>query len=59
LCLALLVFPFASRIVPGLSMPPSVVAVGLTCAALLAVVSASVPALRAARLNIVDALASR
>src|SRR5262249_18672106 len=59
LCLALLVFPFASRIVPGLSMPFPVVAVGLTCAALLAVVSASVPALRAARLTIVNALASR
>lgn len=59
LCLALLVFPFASRIVPGLSMPLPVIAAGLTYAALFAAVSASVPALRAARLSIVNAMASR
>ena len=59
LALALLVFPFASRIVPGLSMPMAVVVVGLASAAMVALISASVPAVQAARLNIVTALASR
>ena len=59
LALALVAFPFASRFVPGLSMPAPVVAIGLGCAALVALVSASAPAIRAARLNIVAALASR
>jgi putative ABC transport system permease protein len=59
LALALVAFPFASRFVPGLSMPAPVVAIGLGCAALVALVSAAAPAIRAARLNIVDALASR
>jgi putative ABC transport system permease protein len=59
LALALVAFPFASRFVPGLSMPAPVVAIGLGCAALVALVSASAPSIRAARLNIVAALASR
>jgi putative ABC transport system permease protein len=59
LALALLVFPFASKFVPGLSMPAVVVGVGLACAALVAVISASVPALLAARLKIATALAVR
>jgi putative ABC transport system permease protein len=59
LALALLVFPFASRFVPGLSMPAVVVAVGLVCAALVALISAAVPALVAARLKIATALAVR
>lgn len=59
LALALVAFPFASKFVPGLSMPAPVVAIGLGCAALVALISASAPAIRAARLNIVDALASR
>ncbi|HKR35673.1 MAG TPA: FtsX-like permease family protein [Steroidobacteraceae bacterium] len=59
LMLALLAFPFASKFVPGLSMPVQVVAIGLGCGALVSLVSASVPALRAARLNIVAALGSR
>jgi putative ABC transport system permease protein len=59
LVLALLAFPFASKFVPGLSMPVVVIAAGLACAALLAVISASIPAILAARLNIVTALASR
>jgi putative ABC transport system permease protein len=59
LALAMLVFPFASQFVHGLTMPLVVVAVGLACAALVAVISASVPALLAARLNIAAALASR
>jgi putative ABC transport system permease protein len=59
LALALVAFPFASKFVPGLSMPAPVVAIGLGCAALVALISASAPAIRAARLNIVAALASR
>jgi putative ABC transport system permease protein len=59
LALALLAFPFASRFVPGISMPVQVVAIGLGCAGLVALISASVPAIRAARLNIVAALAGR
>ncbi len=59
LALALLVFPFASKVVPGLSMPAVVVGVGLACAALVAVISAAVPALVAARLKIATALAVR
>jgi putative ABC transport system permease protein len=57
--LAMVVFPLAAHIVPGLSMPLAVVAVGLASAALVAVISASVPAVLAARLNIAAALASR
>jgi putative ABC transport system permease protein len=59
LALALLVFPFASKFVPGLSMPAVVVGVGLACAALVAVISAAVPAVVAARLKIATALAVR
>jgi putative ABC transport system permease protein len=59
LLLALVAFPFASKFVPGLSMPAPVVAIGLGCAVLVALISASAPAIRAARLNIVAALASR
>ena len=57
LALAMVVFPLASKIVPGLSMPMLVIAVGLAYAALVAVVSAWVPAVQAARLNIATALA--
>ena len=59
LMLALIAFPFASKFVPGLSMPVQVVAIGLACGALVSLVSASVPTIRAARLNIVAALGSR
>jgi putative ABC transport system permease protein len=59
LTLALLAFPFAGKFVPGLSMPAPVVALGLGCAALVALISASLPAIRAARLDIVPALARR
>jgi putative ABC transport system permease protein len=55
----LVAFPFASKFVPGLSMPATVVAIGLACAVLVALISASAPAIRAARLNIVAALGSR
>jgi putative ABC transport system permease protein len=57
--LALTVFPLASKIVPGLSMPLIVVAVGLVYAGLAAALSAAVPAIFAARSNIVAALAGR
>jgi putative ABC transport system permease protein len=59
LTLALVAFPLAGKFVPGLSMPAPVVALGLGCAALVALISASAPAIRAARLNIVAALGSR
>jgi putative ABC transport system permease protein len=59
LLLALLAFPFASKFVPGLSMPTTVVALGLAFGVLVALISASAPAIRAARLNIVAALGSR
>ena len=59
LLLAWIAFPLAARFVPGLSMPWEVVALGLGLAMLVAVISASVAAVQAARLNIVNALASR
>ena len=59
LALATLVFPFAARIVPGLSMPWVIVAVGVASAVLVALISAAVPAVRAARLNVATALAER
>ena len=59
LTLALVAFPFASKFVPGISMPLQVVAIGLGCAGLVALISASAPAIRAARLNIVAGLANR
>jgi putative ABC transport system permease protein len=59
LALANLVFPFASRFVPGLSMPWVVVVIGLGAAILVALISATLPAARAARLQVVAALAER
>ncbi len=59
LALATLVFPFASRFVPGLSMPPWVVGVGLSLAALVGLISSAFPARRAARIQIATALANR
>jgi putative ABC transport system permease protein len=59
LALAVLAFPLASRIVPGLSMPMGVVVLGLACAGLVALISAAVPAVQAGRLKIAAALASR
>jgi putative ABC transport system permease protein len=59
LALALSVFPFASKIVPGLSMPLVVVAFGLICAVLVAAISALLPAVLAAKLNVATALARR
>ena len=58
LALATVVFPLAARFIPGLSLPAVVIAAGLGCAALVAVLSAGLPALRAARLKVVAALAA-
>lgn len=49
----------AAKLVTGLSMPASVVAVGLCLAVFVAFITAYPPALRASRLQIVDALAGR
>jgi putative ABC transport system permease protein len=59
LALSLLVFPFASKIVPGLSMPLVVVALGLIYAVVVAAISALLPAVLAAKLNVAAALARR
>ena len=59
LALATRVFPFAAKFVHGLSMPWIIVVVGLGCAALVALISAAVPAVLAARLKVATALANR
>jgi putative ABC transport system permease protein len=59
LALAWIAFPLAAKYMAGLSMPLLVVAFGILGAVLVALISVSVPGLRAARLNIVDALAGR
>ena len=59
LALSMLVFPYAARIVSGLTMPAVTVATGLALAVALAGLSAAIPALRAARLRVVSALAER
>jgi putative ABC transport system permease protein len=59
LALAWIAFPLAAKYMAGLSMPLVVVAFGFLGALLVALISVSVPGLRAARLNIVDALAGR
>jgi putative ABC transport system permease protein len=59
LALAWSAFPFAGKYIPGLSMPMVVVGIGIFAAALVALISVSVPGLRAARLSIADALAGR
>lgn len=57
LALSWIAFPLAGQYVPGLSMPAVVVAVGIVGAVLVALISVSLPGLRAARLSIIDALA--
>jgi putative ABC transport system permease protein len=59
LALAWIAFPLAAKYMAGLSMPMDVVAFGILGAVLVALLSVSVPGLRAARLHIVDALARR
>ena len=57
LALAWMTFPFAAKYIAGLSMPPVIMVFGVLEAVLVALISVSLPGLRAARLNIVDALA--
>jgi putative ABC transport system permease protein len=59
LALSWIVFPFAAKYIPGLSMPAVIVAFGILGAVLVALISVSFPGLRAARLSIVDALAEQ
>jgi putative ABC transport system permease protein len=59
LALATGVFPYTAKFIPGLSMPLSVVGFGLIGAVLVALITAAPPASRAARLQVVDALAGR
>jgi putative ABC transport system permease protein len=59
LALAWIAFPLAAKFIPGLSMPLMVVELGIIGAVLIALISVSLPGLRAARLNVVDALAGR
>ena len=59
LALATAIFPYTAKFVPGLSMPLSVVGLGLIGAVLVALITAAPPASRAARLQVVDALAGR
>ncbi len=50
------VFPYAGKFVPGLSMPLIVVGFGLIGAVFVALISAALPAMRAMRLPVADAL---
>jgi putative ABC transport system permease protein len=59
LALAWIAFPLAGKYVPGLSMPMVVVEVGLVGSVFVALISVTMPGVRAARLKIVDALAGR
>lgn len=53
------IFPALRSLLGGLPMPPIVIAMGVGIALVLALVSGVPPAIRAQRLNIVDALAGR
>jgi putative ABC transport system permease protein len=59
LALAMVAFPYTAKWIPGLSMPLAIIEVAIAAACLVALVSATLPALRAARLRVVDALADR
>jgi putative ABC transport system permease protein len=59
LALATLAFPYTAKWIPGLTMPLVVIEVATVAAGLVALLSAALPALRAARLRVVDALADR
>jgi putative ABC transport system permease protein len=59
LALGWLAFPLAAKYVPGLSMPMVIVPFGVLAAVLVALISVGLPGLRAARLNIIDALAEQ
>lgn len=57
LAVAITVFPYASKFVRGVSMPGIIIVVGLLSALVVAVVSAAIPAIFVARLQIAAALA--
>jgi putative ABC transport system permease protein len=57
--LAMAAFPYTAKWVPGLTMPLAVIEAGVVAACLVALFSAALPAHRAARLRVVDALAGR
>jgi putative ABC transport system permease protein len=57
LALSAVAFPYTAKWIPGLTMPLGVVEVGVVAACLVALTSATLPAARAARLRVVDALA--
>ncbi len=57
--LAWFAFPLAAKYVAGLSMPVVIVELGVAGAVLVGLISVSVPGYRAAKLDIVDALAGR
>jgi putative ABC transport system permease protein len=59
LAVASLVLPYASTFVHGLSMPWIIIVLGLASALAVALVSAAVPAVLAARLEVATALAER
>ena len=59
LALATTAFPYTAKWIPGLRMPSIVIATGVIASALVALISAALPARRAARLRVVDALAGR
>jgi putative ABC transport system permease protein len=57
LAVATLVLPLAARFVHGLSMPGAVVIIGVALGALVALISATIPAALAARMRVATALA--
>jgi putative ABC transport system permease protein len=57
--LAMGVFPYASKFIPGLSLPLVVIGYGMIGAILVALMSVSIPARRAAGLQVAQALAGR
>jgi putative ABC transport system permease protein len=59
LALATLAFPYASKFVHGLAMPWIIITLGLVSALAVALVSAAIPAVLAARLEVATALAER
>jgi putative ABC transport system permease protein len=56
LALSALAFPYTAKWIPGLTMPLVIVEAGVVAACLVALASAALPALRAARLRVDDAL---
>jgi putative ABC transport system permease protein len=59
LALAMAAFPYTAKWIPGLTMPLVVIEVGVIAACCVAVCSAALPARKAARVRVVDALAGR